>query len=97
MSSTAHVGSLVRDANGYPTAPKPIANAAIAGRLKNGDGARVRFRRKCSTPWSIAKTANTNPPMKEATDTMERALMIGGELSEITEALNESIRIRDTS
>ena len=40
-----HAGNVVRDASGYPTAPNPTAKAAIAGRLKNGDGARDRFLR----------------------------------------------------
>jgi len=68
-------GSRVRDAMGYPTAPNPIANAAIAGKLKNGDGARVRLRRRCSTPCSIAKTASNKPAMKAATNRIASVLI----------------------
>src|SRR4051812_23251376 len=51
-----------------------MQNAAIAGKLKKADGARERLRRKCSTPWSMAKTASTRPAMKTVTKTIESTL-----------------------
>jgi hypothetical protein len=95
MASTAHPGRRVRDDSGYPTAPKPTAKAAMAGRLKKGDGARVRFRRRCSTPCSIANTANMSPPMNAMTEIMESAFTDGVAWLEGPKPYQRSIRTPD--
>ena len=76
ISTIAQFGRLVRVVSRYPTIPKPKPKAEYDGRLKKGEGARVRLGRVYSTPCSIAITASTRLAMKAMRKTIDSGVKL---------------------